>query len=155
MGQYFIFFMWEDIFKMSHKGDIQLLIAVLYLALFAILIFYVVPQLTPIVRFEIRLTNQTIERYSDNVELNYTITNNKNEPLANVTIINYIIGQEYRYKYMDDYKKILSKKEVYSSNLNFSVRDLPGGNYTIKSELSYGYKGNDYKEELTLGFSVI
>src|SRR3989344_7026873 len=117
--------MWEDIFKMSHKGDIQLLIAVLYLALFAILIFYVVPQLTPIVRFEIRLTNQTIERYSDNVELNYTITNNKNEPLANVTIINYIIGQEYRYKYMDDYKKILSKKEVYSSNLNFSVRDLP------------------------------
>lgn len=127
-------------------------------ALFIVVIFatsyFILTYLTPPARLQINLQSNQISQPQDGV-LFYKLTNNKNQPLTNITINNSVV-LNYQNANLKDFEKIdiLEGKEEYSGKFVFDTAYLSKGSYTVKTELSYLYKGEKKFAELTLQFEV-
>lgn len=129
--------------------------ALLAIILFGILIFYILPQLTPILQVGIILNEQEIKENNVGV-LSYTLLNNKREDLENVIIVNSIVGKEYisNYNVTENLGTLPGRTKI-SKIYSFDTDYLSKGNYVIKTEVFYSYKGEQKREELILQFKVI
>jgi len=131
-------------------GVIGVIIALL---LFGALFFYVIPQLTPPAELRINLQSSQIVKPENGV-LFYRITNNKDKPLENIVLGNYIVDRETDSKVIDNEIKRLEGNSDYSGKYIINTRSLSKGKYTVKTILNYTYEGENKMEELTLLFEI-
>lgn len=139
---------------MAKSKSSPILLVLIVILLSYSIIFILLPKSIPPVKFEIRLQNNELSIPQEGVMF-YTVTNNKNYPIINITINNSIIGYE-SYSYLKDSKSInnLTGKDSYSDKFIIPTGTLTKGNYIIKSHLTYIYQGKNYTEELTLSFKI-
>lgn len=138
----------------------QLILALSVIILTFSIIFYALPQLIPPVEYRIELQSNYVENGKE-VILFYKITNNKNTPMENVTIVNLITTN------LKSAKKeeigTIQGRDSYSGYYQFNSSDLEikqlgvssTGKHTLFSTLMYNYQNESKREELTLGFEVI
>ncbi len=137
---------------MNNKGYAQIVGGIVVIALFLILILYILPQLSSPVTFEIRLKEANISQ-SQNGVLFYKITNNKNAPIYDLKINNSIVGYESTL-HEEKIITVIPNKQFVVGTYNFDTRYLSKGNYTIKSVINYIYQNKNDSAELTLKFLV-
>ncbi len=146
------------LFKMNNKGYAQIVGLAIFLLALYIVIFVIIPQVTPPATFQIQLQNQQLSKPQEGV-LFYAITNTRDITLTNVKINNSIIGYENIFRDTNSLTNILPKS-TRSDKFVFNTAYLQPGEYTARSVLTYDYfdkfsnKIKNYTAELTLNFKV-
>lgn len=137
------------------KGQAQYVGIILFIVFIIILFNKVLPEFQAPADLAINIQQQQLVEGQDLIMF-YKITNNKDEPLQNVEITNYIYSDSAYYQDSAKNKQIgtLDAKKSFSDTYIFNTHGLTRGNYRVMSYLQYSYQDKSYSTNLTLQFEV-